>query len=86
MLASGQVAMTGSAVPVVNVVSPGSLTLTNVGTHTIYVGGSNVVASTGAPIPAGQSVPLPVVGNAGQLYATGTAADVLGWFYGTALT
>jgi outer membrane usher protein FimD/PapC len=78
--------MTGSAVPVVNVVAEGSLTLTNVGTHTIYVGGSGVTASNGAPVPAGQSVPIPTVGNAGQLYATGTAADVLGYFYGTAIT
>jgi hypothetical protein len=81
----GQVVMTGAAVPVVTVTSPGSLVLTapaaNAGT--IYVGGPGVTVANGSPVPKGQSVPLAEVGGAGPLFAVGTAADLLGYFYGT---
>lgn len=84
-LQTGQLAIaaTGTAQPFLEATSPGSITLINTGTNKMYVGDKNVKTTTGTPLPAGSIVPIGLEGNSGLLYVVGTAADVLGWFYGT---
>ncbi len=79
------VAAAPTVTPLGNYPGPGCLVLTNPGAAAVFVGGPNVTVGSGFPVPAGQSCPFPVMGNAGQLYAIAAAAAVLGVGYGTAI-
>lgn len=71
-----QVSVGTTPTPIVTVTGGRSMVIVNGGTATVFLGGANVSATTGCPLPANGVIPLDALAPAGAtlygIVATGT--------------